>query len=452
MEDDSQLSGVGREDGGGGGDKVPHFDPMEALADATSRAGAGACSSGNGVGVNPGIEASSTFSFQGPHDMDRYFTGEAGPDQEVYLYSRHYNPTVMHLGRQLAALEGTEAAYCTSSGMAAISSALLQLLHGGDHVVASNRLYGGTMAFLSEFAPRYMVQVSFVDILDLGKVAEACVAGRTKVVYFESLSNPTLTVADTPKLADIAHQVGAVAVVDNTFAPLVLTPARHGADVVLHSLTKFVNGTSDIVAGAVCGSSAFIKQLMDFHSGALMLLGGTMNPQVAWQISMRLPHLGIRMKEHSARALLFATRLHKLGLKVLYPGLVHHQGHGLMQRLANEMYGFGGMLVLDMETLERARLLAEHATQQQDNAKGCFGRYAVSLGFHDSLMCISSSSTAHGLSDDEKVASGISPGIIRVSIGFTGSLEQRWSQMHAALAASGAIPFVQGGGGEWRSD
>lgn len=201
-------------------------------------------------GVNMSIEASATFTVMEPETMRRMFSGELGPDRDFFVYSRHFNPTVLNLGRQMAALEGTEAAYCMSSGMAAISSVLLQLVSSGGHVVASRSLYGGTHALLTHFFPRACnITTTFVDLGDLEMVKEAMVEGRTKVLYFESMSNPTLLVANVPELSRIAHDKGVMVVVDNTFAPMVISPARLGADVVVHSISKFISGGADIIAG-----------------------------------------------------------------------------------------------------------------------------------------------------------------------------------------------------------
>jgi len=168
----------------------------------------------------------------------------------VYLYSRCWNPTVRRLGAQLAALEGTQSGYACASGMAAISSALLALCSAGDHIVASSAIYGGSHALLKTFLPaKCGIATTFVDITDAAAVA-AAFTPRTRVLYTESISNPTLVVADLPALAAVAHARGAALVVDNTFAPLLLSPAGHGADVVCVSLTKYVSGQSDIVAGA----------------------------------------------------------------------------------------------------------------------------------------------------------------------------------------------------------
>lgn len=220
-------------------------DPAASLASARHEFG-------EHGGVNMSIEASATFTVMEPDTMRRLFAGELGPDRgDMYIYSRHFNPTVLALGRQMAALEGTEAAYCTASGMSAISSVLMQLVGAGGHVVASRCLYGGTHALLSRFLPRTSgVRATFVDDADdEAAVRAAVVPGETKVVYVETMSNPTLAVADIPMLARVAHEAGAKLVVDNTFTPVVVSPARLGADVVVHSVSKFISGGADIIAG-----------------------------------------------------------------------------------------------------------------------------------------------------------------------------------------------------------
>lgn len=398
-------------------------DPVAALASARHEFG-------EHGGVNMSIEASATFTVMEPETMRRLFSGELGADRDFFIYSRHFNPTVLNLGRLMAAMEGTEAAYCTASGMSAISAVLLQLVGAGGHVVASQTLYGGTHALLTHFLPRVCgITTSFVNIEDHEKVKEAIVEGKTKVLYFESMSNPTLTVADIPELCRIAHDKGVVAVVDNTFAPMVLSPARLGADVVLHSISKFISGGADIIAGAVCGSASMVNSMMDLQHGALMLLGPTMNPKVAFELSERVPHLGLRMKEHCGRALEFAKRMKKLGLKVIYPGLEDHPQHQLLKSIGNLQYGYGGILCLDMETEERANRLMYHLQNCTQ-----FGFMAVSLGYSETLMSCSGSSTSSEMSEEEKTRAGISPGLVRMSIGYSGTMEQRWGQFEKALA------------------
>ncbi|KAJ7299003.1 hypothetical protein O6H91_Y324700 [Diphasiastrum complanatum] len=353
-----------------------------------------------------------------------------GADRDFYIYSRHFNPTVLNLGRQIAAMEGTEAAYCTASGMSAIASVLLQLCSSGDHIVASSCLYGGTHALLSHFFLRACsISTTFVDIDDLQSVQSA-ITGSTKVLYFEAMSNPTLTVADIPALVQIGHENGLTVVVDNTFSPLLLSPARMGADVVVHSVSKYISGQSDIIAGAVCAPARLVSEMMGLQQGSLMLLGPTMCPTVAFNISGRLPHLALRMREHCHRALIFATRMQSLGLKVIYPGLDDHPQHRLLKSMANEGYGFGGIVSVDLETTAKANKLMHHL---QNLSR--FGLMAVSLGYYETLMSCSGSSTSSEMTKEEQQSAGISPGLLRMSVGYTGSVEQRWRQLFDALVA-----------------
>ncbi len=397
-------------------------DPLEALARHRHEFG-------EHGGVNRSIEASTTFTVMEPGTMPRIFAGERGPvTGGCYLYGRHFNPTVHGLAAELAAMEGTESAYCTASGMAAIVAALLQPCDHGDHIVAGHTIYGGTFALLAELLPRKSgINTSFVDVTDHEAVA-AAFTERTRVLYAETMSNPTLTVADIPALAEIAHRRGARLVVDNTFCPLVVSPARLGADVVVHSLTKYISGASDIIGGAVCGSRDLIASMMDLHTGTLMLLGPTMDPTVAFALGTRLPHLGVRMREHWRRALEIARRLQHLGLKVTYPGLPSHPQHELLCRLANPGYGHGGILGLDLGSGARAERLMD-ALQNEVG----FGYIAVSLGYHDTLMSCSASSTSSELDPDAQARAGISGGLLRISLGYTGSLEQRWAQLEDGL-------------------
>lgn len=405
----------------------PRFDPLESLASMRHEFG-------EHGGVNMSIEASTTFTVMQAGSLPRLFRGEIGPESGppetggCYLYGRHFNPTVYVLGRELAALEGTAAAYCTASGMGAVAAVLLQCCEPGDHIVASDALYGGTFALLHDFLPRKSnIAASFVHVSDHTAI-EAAFTPQTKLLYVESISNPTLAVADIPKLAEIAHRRGAKLVVDNTFSPLILSPAQLGADIVIHSLTKFINGASDIIAGAICADHDLIARMMDLHTGALMLLGPTMDPRVAFEISLRLPHLAVRMIEHGRRALAFSERLAARGFNVTYPGLPSHPQHGLLRELANPGYGYGGIFCLDMETAERANLLLERLQNERN-----FGYIAVSLGYFDTLMSVSASSTSSELSPEDMRRAGISPGLVRFSIGITGSLEQRWAQMESAI-------------------
>jgi methionine-gamma-lyase len=281
-------------------------------------------------------------------------------------------------------MEGSEAAYCTASGMSAISSVIMHLCDAGDHLVSSNTIYGGTYALLHDFLPKKSgVETSFVDATDLDAV-EAAINDRTRAIYVESISNPTLRVSDIPKLAEIAHRRGIQLVVDNTFSPLLLSPLALGADVVVHSMTKFISGSSDVIAGAVCGTAELIQGLMDLHTGPLMILGPTMDPSVAAGIGLKIPHLALRMAEHGRRTLFLAERLQEGGLAVCYPGLPDHPDHALLDELRCDDYGYGGLLTLDMGSEARANRLMDLL----QNKYG-FGYMAVSLGYFDTLMSCS---------------------------------------------------------------
>ena len=387
-------------------------------------------------GVNMSIEASTTFTVMHSNTMPDIFGGKKGPDQGgCYLYGRHFNPTVYTLSKQLAALEGTEAAYCTASGMSAISATLMQLCDLGDHIISSNAVYGGTYALMHDLLPpKTGISSSFVDITDLDAV-EAAITERTRVIYTESMANPTLRIADIPRLSAIAKRHGLKLVVDNTFSPLILSPIKLGADIVIHSMTKFISGASDYIAGAICADTEFIQQLMDLHTGMLMVLGPTMDPQVAFNINLRIPHLPIRMIEHANRTQLFAQRLHEMGMTVTYPGLSGHPDHELISELHCPDYGYGGILTLDMGTVENANELLDLLQNEYH-----FGYVAVSLGYFDTLMSCSGSSTSSEMTDEDKTAACISAGLVRLSIGYTGTTEQRWSQLSEALNRMGVVP------------
>ena len=410
------------------------FDPIESMARARHEFG-------EHGGVNLSIEASTTFTVMAAETMPRIFRGERGPfslepggqTEGCYLYGRHFNPTVYAFGRMLAAMEGTEAGYASASGMSAIACVLMQLCGHGDAVVSSNAVYGGTFALLREFLPsKAGLSTRFVRITDLEAVERAVQETRARVLYTETVSNPTLEVADIPALAEIAHRHGAQLVVDNTFSPMILTPARLGADVVVHSVTKFISGASDVIAGAVCGRTALIESLMDLHTGALMLLGPTMDPKIAHELTLRLPHLGLRVREHSRRALALASRLREVGARVRYPGLPDHPQHALLERLRHPDYGHGGLLTIDLGTVERANRFMEILQNEHS-----FGFMAVSLGYFETLMSCSGSSTSSELSESDRAAAGISPGLVRMSVGLTGTVEQRWGQVEDAYRRVG---------------
>ena len=318
--------------------------------------------------------------------------------------------------------------------MGAIAAVITSMCDTGDHIVASNTIYGGTYALLRDFLPaKANVHTTFVDISDADAVQSA-MRGNTRLLYAESFANPTLRIADVPRLSGIARTTGAKLVIDNTFSPLIMTPHDLGADVVVHSLTKFISGASDVIAGAVCADRDTIIQLMDVQMGPLMLFGTTMDPGVAFDLSMRLPHLPMRMREHSDRAMAIARFLHEHGLNVSYPGLESHPDHALATRICRARYGYGGVLALDVGTADAANALMARLQNQYR-----FGYMAVSLGYFDTLMSLSGSSTSSEMDDAAKHEAGISEGLIRISVGYTGTTEQRLEQLHSALKLVGMI-------------
>lgn len=396
-------------------------NPVEALANLKHEFG-------EHGGVNMSIEASTTFTVMRPDTMPALFAGKTEGREGCYLYGRHFNPTVFALGRELAALEGAEAAYCTASGMAAISAVILQACGAGDHIVASDTLYGGTYALLHDFLPlKCGIETSFVDVSDPAAIRGA-LTERTRLIYSESMANPTLRVADIPRLSAIARSQGIPLAIDNTFSPLLISPIALGADIVVHSLTKFINGASDVIAGAVCASNEFVQNLMDLHTGSLMILGPTMDPTIASKISLRIPHLPLRVAEHARRAHVLAERLAERGCDVVYPGLSSHPDHELLRQLRCAEYGYGGLLGLDMGSGQRANQLMDLLQNRYS-----FGYMAVSLGYSDTLMSCSALSTSSEMDAGALHRAGVKPGLVRLSIGYTGSLEQRWQQLSAAL-------------------
>lgn len=377
-------------------------------------------------GVVPVIDVAATSTFLDPQDMERTFSGEL---QGCYLYSRHSNPTVNIFGKKMAAMEGAEAALGVASGMAAIACAIEQIFLNEQvargHVIASQTVYGGTYALLKNVMPRRGIETSFVDISDFNSIEKA-ITPETKIIYAETLSNPLLTVSDLKKLSQICKKHNLKLVVDNTFAPMIVQPLHHGADVVIHSCTKYISGSSDFIAGAIVGSMAFIGSLIDVNHGAVMLSGPVMDPRVAHELYLRLDHLGVRMAAHSRMAQFLAERMLEKGLSVIYPGLPTHPQHKLLKEMS-QGNNFGGILTLECKDADEARILA---TKLQDEK---FGLYAVSLGFSRTLMSVSAKSTSSEIPEDERKKMGLSEGLLRFSIGYTGDPEVMWTRFLKCL-------------------
>jgi methionine-gamma-lyase len=380
-------------------------------------------------GVNPSISDSSTYTFLSAKTMFDTFEGNA---DGCYLYSRHSSPSNLYLGEALAALEGTETANVAASGMGAITQVLLQLCKANDHIVSSRTIYGGTYAFLKNFTPKLHIETTFVDITKLD-VVEASINKNTKVLYCESVSNPLLEVADIKGLAALAKKYNLQLVVDNTFSPLSISPAILGADIVIHSLTKFINGSSDTLGGVVCGTQTFINDLRNVNDGASMLLGSTMDSLRAASILKNLRTLHIRMRQHSKNAYFLAEKFEADGLKTVYPGLDSHPSHSLFKSMMNPEYGFGGILTIDVGSLDKANELME--LMQQKN----LGYLAVSLGFYKTLFSAPGSSTSSEIPEEEQIEMGLSDGLIRFSIGLDNDIERTYQSMKDCMIEVGVL-------------
>ncbi|KAA0130818.1 aminotransferase class I/II-fold pyridoxal phosphate-dependent enzyme [Chryseobacterium sp. SN22] len=380
-------------------------------------------------GVNPSISDSSTYTFLSAKTMFDTFEGNA---EGCYLYSRHSSPMNLYLSQALAKLENTEAANVTASGMGAITSVLMQVCKSGDHIISSRTIYGGTYAFLKNFLPSFNISTTFVDISNFESV-ENSINEKTKIIYCESVSNPLLEVADLKRLSEICKKYGLKLIVDNTFSPLSVSPTLLGADIVIHSLTKFINGSSDTVGGVYCGTQEFINDTKNVNSGACMLLGPTMDSFRSASILKNLRTLHIRMKQHSYNAMYLAKRFEEDGLRVVYPGLKSHKNHELMKSMMHEEYGFGGLLTLDAGTTDKANELME--LMQQEN----LGYLAVSLGFYKTLFSCSGSSTSSEIPEEERAAMGISDGLIRFSIGLDHDIERTYEKMRECMLKTGVL-------------
>ena len=380
-------------------------------------------------GVNPSISDSSTYTFLSAKTMFDTFEGNA---DGCNLYSRHSSPSNLYLGEALAAMEGTETANVSASGMGAITPVLLQLCQAGDHIVSSRTIYGGTYAFLKNFTPRFSIQTTFIDITKFDAV-EAAITENTKVLYCEAVSNPLLEVADIRGLAQLAKKYNLKLVVDNTFSPLSIAPAQLGADVVVHSLTKFINGSSDTVGGVVCGTQEFIDQLRNVNDGASMLLGSTMDSVRSASVLKNLRTLHIRMKQHSYNAMYLAKRFESDGLKTVYPGLKSHPSHELFTSMMNSEYGYGGMLTIDAGSLDKANELME--LMQHKN----LGYLAVSLGFYKTLFSAPGTSTSSEIPEEEQQEMGLTDGLIRFSIGLDNNIQRTYEMMKACMEEVGVL-------------
>ncbi len=359
------------------------------------------------------IYATSTFVFESAQQLVEYHEGK----QPLYMYSRYENPTVVAAERKVAAVDGAEAALAFSSGMAAISSAVLALVGAGDEVVCSSAIYGGTFHFLNDFLARFGVTTRFVTLEEM-QAPGTVIGPKTKVFWFESPINPTLRCVDVAAIAAACRVRGVLSAIDNTFANPVNQPVlAMGVDLSMQSATKYLNGHSDITAGVVSGSIALMRRIEPVRR----LLGGILDPQPAYALARGLKTLTLRMAQHNANGLAVARALesHPAVARVFYPGLPSHPDHALASR---QMRGFGGMVCLDLKGGYEA------ACRMYDRVQ--LFRRAASLGGVESLLSLPVLTSQYGLSDEDLVAAGISKGMVRLSVGLedaqdlVGDLEQ----------------------------
>lgn len=366
------------------------------------------------------IYQTSTFVFDSCEQGGRRFAGQEGG----YIYTRLGNPTVSVLENKVAALECGEACVAAASGMGAISSALWTIAGAGKHIVADGTLYGCTFALLNHGMSRYGVEVSFVDTSDLAAV-KAALKENTCAVYLETPANPNLKIADIAAVAEIAHTYNPdiKVVCDNTFAsPALQNPLTLGADVVVHSATKYLNGHGDVIAGFVVGKADFIGEVRMF--GLKDMTGAVMDPFAAYLILRGLKTLEIRMERHCANAKAIAEFLdqHPAVEKVYYPGLKNHVGHDIAAR---QMKDFGGMLSFEVKGGRAAGTKLVNALH--------LITVAVSLGDAETLIEHPASMTHSTYTEEELAASGIPGGLIRLSAGLENA-EDIIADLEQALA------------------
>ena len=351
--------------------------------------------------LNTPVYATSTFVFANAAELEAFNQGRSNK----YLYSRYANPTVQAVEEKLAVLEGAEAALVTSSGMAATSTALFGLLQAGDEVICSAAIYGGTLHVITDFLERFGVASRFASLEELAK-PECLIGQKTKVVWFESPNNPTLRCVDIARVATACRAKGVISAIDNTFAsPINQQPISLGVDLVMHSATKYLNGHSDVTAGALVGSRKLIGALQP----ARRLFGGVLEPASAYALARGMKTLSLRIARQNESSLRIAQSLekHPRVSRVFHPGLSSHPDHAIAKK---QMKGFGGMV-----TFEAAGGF-DAACRFYDRIKVI--KRAASLGGTESLCSLPVLTSQYGLNDEQLAAAGVTKGMVRVSVGL----------------------------------
>ncbi len=353
-----------------------------------------------GLLVTP-ICLSSTFFFRSTQELAEHLEGR----RSGHFYSRYSNPTVEAVEAKIAALEGAERGLCFGSGMAAIATLFLSQLKQGDHVVATRDLYGGTYEFLASALPRWGIDVTLTPTNDT-RALDAAIGPKTRLVYTETPTNPTLAVVDLEAVAQIARRHGVACAVDSTFAsPVNQRPLGFGFDFVLHSATKYLGGHCDLVGGVVVGSRERIHEIGQLRKA----LGGILDPHPAFLLERGLKTLALRMDRHNQNGLEIASHLadHPKVKRVHYPGLREHPGHGIAVR---QMSGFGGVVAFEL------RATREEAARFVESLELAF--LAPSLGGVETLVSQPSATSHFHLKPEERAALGISDSLVRLSLGI----------------------------------
>ncbi|BES66558.1 PLP-dependent aspartate aminotransferase family protein [Gottschalkiaceae bacterium SANA] len=340
-----------------------------------------------------------------PEKMERYL---AGDKEGIFTYGRSRNPTQNMFQTKIATLEGGEAALATGSGMAAISLALLGTLHAGDHMISSGTVYGGTYALMTKIFEEMNIEVTFVSGDDKAEM-EAALRPNTKIVYLEAMLNPTIRLNDIPMMLKFAKDNNLMSIVDNTFpTPYLFRPLEHGADLVVHSTTKYINGHGDHVGGIIVGGAEYIEKL---RSSIYQELGPVPSPFACWLGLRGAKTLHLRMRQHCESAMTLAKWLmaHPKVVDVSYPGLENHPQHELAKSIFTGK-GFGGLVsfTIDGGIPEAQKVINElHMAQ-----------YCVSLGDLDTLVQHPATMTHGKIEPDERARMGIPDGMIRISVGI----------------------------------
>jgi cystathionine beta-lyase/cystathionine gamma-synthase len=354
----------------------------------------------SGPAVVP-IVQTSTFVFEDQKDMLDSVAGKSGK----HVYTRWSNPTTHNVEAKISSLEGTEDTLALSSGMAAISTAIVGLVKGGDRILASESIYGGTVHFFDEVLPEFGIQVDYADTDDFHDHVMTS-GGKYKLCFFETPTNPTLKIVDIEKVADAARATGTISMIDSTFGtPINQRPYDLGVDIVMHSATKYLGGHSDIIAGTLSGS----KVTMNKIRSAAKLLGGTMDPFAAFLLDRGIKTLSVRVEQHNFNASYLAEKMttDSRVRRVHYPGLPSHPNHSVAKK---QMRGYGGMLSIELDCdLEAAKTFVDSLDIFLN---------AVSLGGVESLASIPALTTHYGLEPEVLSEMGISESTIRLSVGI----------------------------------